>query len=247
MSGGPSADEGGGPSVGGSAPSAAGSSGAPTAWPVPAGGSGSSEETGTLLDPKDGWVYRESNRFGIQGAVFAYADPTSALSLMFDSSRSAACIRGKVARVDLLCTPVAPATDCYGSTWGAAIGMNLNQRLDPVTMMGDVPAAFDASNLSGFSFELSGSNLPPPNSLRFNVDSSDRSFCNIPLKKLMPGRNTVLFSEVVPECYRSATPAGPTAESARAALLKIWWQVLTNTQAEVPYDFCVSNIHALRR
>jgi hypothetical protein len=56
----------------------------------------------------------------------------------------------------------------------------------------------------------------------------------------------VLFSQLVDRCFRiCVNPSNPTAETAQSKLLKISWQVITNTTAEVPFDFCVSNVRAL--
>jgi hypothetical protein len=72
-------------------------------------------------------------------------------------------------------------------------------------------------------------------------------FCNVSTNKPHLGVNTVLFSELVSECYKLTPPLNPTAEIAQSALIKIAWQVVTNSAYQVPYDFCVSNIRALRK
>ena len=72
-------------------------------------------------------------------------------------------------------------------------------------------------------------------------------FCNVPTTKLKLGFNVVSFSELVGQCFRSPVPTEPSAESAKSSLLRISWHVVTNTSAEVPYDFCVANIGALWR
>jgi hypothetical protein len=206
---------------------------------------------GALLTPVAGWVDAASNPLMIQGAIFAYADATSKLSLMSNFSGASACISGTAARVDLASEPCTthmftpPALDCYAEYWGAAIELNLNQSHDPATMTGDVPAPFDASALSGFAFDLSGSNLPAPRNLRFEVESADGEFCNIPSTKLMQGSNVLLFRDLVTGCFKSPVPTAPTAETAKSALVRLLWHVVTNTSAAVPFDFCVSNIRAL--
>jgi hypothetical protein len=126
------------------------------------------------------------------------------------------------------------------------IGMNLNQSLDvsqsPPTA--GSPLAFDASALKGFSFEISGAIMPPPNALRFEVESASGVFCNVPSTKIRRGVNTVLFSELVSQCFR-IVGSNPTAETAQSALLKIAWHVVPNTSGQLAYDFCVSNVRAL--
>jgi hypothetical protein len=164
-----------------------------------------------------------------------------------------ACIRGTAAKVDLasdvcmnyLFTP--PAVDCYGQFWGAAIGMNLNQKLDmSVTPpVGAMPMPYDASALVGFSFVVSGTTVPAPSALRFRVESETTEFCNVPSNKLKIGVNTVLFTDLVAQCFRSPTPTMPSADGAKSGLLRLSWLVVTNTSSTVPYDFCISQVRAI--
>jgi hypothetical protein len=250
------------PSAGGTAPTGPSAGGTASGYPsqsvagaasVVAGFGGSFVNTGgPLLLPIDGWVDRASNELQIQGAVYAYADSTSAMSMTADFTGSNACIQGTAAKVDQtsqqcltkVFTP--PALDCYGEFWGAAIGMNLNQPIDSVTMMAREPAPFNASALKGFAFQISGSAVPAPKDLRFQVESADgQMFCNVPTTKIKLGDNFVRFSDLVSECFRSPAPTQPSAESAQSSLLRLSWHVLTNTWSEVPYDFCVSDIRAI--
>jgi hypothetical protein len=193
------------------------------------------------LTPVDGWIDGNSNVLSIQGAVFAYADDLSRTGLIESFTGSNACISGTAARVDLQCTPAPPATDCYGSSWGAAIGLNLNQPIDPDSGLGEAPVPYDASALSGFGFELSGSAVPV--SLRFKVENAAGEYCNPPAKPVKLGNNVFLFSDLIAQCWK---PGGASAVGAKASLIRLAWQVVTNTQAQVPFDFCVSNVRALR-
>lgn len=205
------------------------------------GGNTDPAATGVPLTPTDGWVDAASNTLGIVGAMFAYADTTSAEGMTEDFTGSNACITGTAAKVDMLCTPVPPATDCYGTFWGAAIGLNLNQPIDPETGMGaETPLPYDASSLKGFGFTISGSAIPA--SLRFKVENSAGEFCTPAAKPILEGNNTVLFEEVVSECWTTGGTAPDTS-----GLLKVAWQVVTNDSSEVPFDFCVSNVVAIEK
>ena len=231
---------------------APGSAGAPAAGGAPSigGSSGAADGAsppGVLLVPTDGWVEGMSNPLGIQGALFAIADQTTQMTLTSDFTGTNACIKGVAAKVDLLCTPVVPATDCFGTFWGAAIGMNLNQPIDPKTMLGGAPEPFDASGLSGFAFEISGAVVPSQQALEFTVEDDSHVFCNVRRKKLLPGENTVLFSELVERCFRLSTdPPNEPATAHQAGLIRIEFKVVTNTTSVVPFDFCISNIRALK-
>jgi hypothetical protein len=242
--------------AGGSAPTAGTSSSAGSA-PVAGGsaGGGAPQGEGIPLNPVAGWVPVE-NAAMIQGAVFSFADPTSKMGMtdnLMDAAATSACIKGTAAKVDMLSTACStkmftpPAMDCYGEYWGAALGMNLNQVIDMtlVPPAGGTPGKYDASALKGFSFEISGETVPAPTALRFKVDNGTDEFCNVPTVKVKVGVNTVLFTDLVKECYKSPVPTEPLATTIQTGIVKISWQVVTNDKSTVPFDFCVSNIRAL--
>ena len=211
------------------------------------GGTGSGVlPEGIALTATDGWVAVDSNSLGIQGAMFAYADETSKLgppAMTEDFLGANACIKGTAAKVDLKCTPVAPAVDCYGNFWGAAIGLNLNQPIDEATGEGVMtPLPFDASAIKGFAFEISGAAVPI--SLRFKVEDASGEFCNLPAKKVAVGPNQFDFAELTTECWKP-TATSRKGDTAKAAVLKIAWQVVTNDKATVPFDYCVSNVRTV--
>jgi len=204
---------------------------------------------GVPLDPMMGWVDVMSNTLGIQGAMFSYADDTSKAgppALVEDFTGMNACIKGTAAKVDLKCTPVAPATDCYGTFWGAAIGLNLNQATDPMTMMGGMPMPYDASAIKGFAFEITGGAdaTMVPTSLRFKVEDASGEYCTPPTTKPVKlGVNSFMFSDLVTKCW---TTGGVSAEGAKTGLIKIAWQVVTNATGPIPFDYCVKNVRALQ-
>jgi len=257
------------PGVGGGAPTGAGGTTDPGAGatagtaptggtdPGAAGGAGGGTpgvpSEGIPLVPDDGgWVDGASNTLGIQGAMFSYADETTLATMegtcekcespmtILPGPPVAVCIKGTAAKVDLMCDPVPPATDCYGTFWGAAIGLNLNQPIDPTTGMGSDPMPFDAAaaGIKGFTFEISGDN--PPTSLRFKVEDSSGEYCTTSATPVKVGANTFTFDQLVTQCWTTGgTP------STGNGLLKIAWQVVTNSSSAVPFDFCVSNVRAV--
>jgi len=260
--------------TGGTGPIVAGSgniAGAPPSGtagaPVTSGGSTGTAGSGTAnagtgnlpegvpLDPVGGWV-PNTNALGIQGAMFSYADTTSIVGMtdnLMDPASTNACIKGTAAKVDKTsdkCVNMmfdAPATDCYGQYWGAAVGLNLNQTIDPATMKGATPAPYDASQLKGFAFEVEGNTVPAPGSFRFKVDNVTNEFCNVPTVKIKVGVNTVLFTDLVKECYKTPVPTEPLATTIQSGIVKISWQVVTNDKTTVPFDFCISNVRALMK
>lgn len=247
----------GGPkAVGGSSNTAAGTSSTAGTTVLPSGGSDATAGTsagggggdlppGVPLTPTDGWVDKASNTLGVQGAMFSYADDTSKMGLTDDFMGSNSCIKGTAAKVDLKCTPVAPATDCYGQFWGAAIGLNMNQPIDMTTMMGSDPMPFDGSMIKGFAFELSGTMVPAPKDIRFKVEGPNGEFCNVSgMKPIKAGANTFMLDDLITACWKPAAGAA-TASSTKSSMLKIAWQVVTNSASTVPFDFCIANVRAL--
>lgn len=214
------------------------------------GGSGPVAE-GVPLTAMEGWV-DASVAIGIQGAIFAYADPTSKMGLTEDFLGANACIKGTAAKVDMTSTACStkmftpPATDCYGEYWGAAIGLNLNQPIDPVSGEGvDPPLTFDAGMkaITGFAFEITGEKVPT--SLRFKVENSTGEFCNLGAKPVIKGANSFSFADLHEMCWDKMAATKPTADGAKTNLIKIAWQVVTNDKGTVPFDYCVANVRAL--
>lgn len=239
--------DGGGDGTGPKAVGGSGGSGGSTVLPGGSSGSGGggSLPEGVALTPMDGWVAVDSNTLGIQGAMFAYADPTSKLSMMEDFTGAKACISGTASKVIMPCEFMPPATDCYGEYWGAAIGMNLNQSIDETTKMGGTPMPFDATALTGFAFNISGTTIP--GSLRFTVESSTGDFCTPPATLVAMGANTFTFEQLFSECWeKMANTMNPNAGTVKNSIKKIAWQVVTNAMGEVPYDYCVSDVRALQ-
>ena len=203
-----------------------------------------------------GWVDGASNTAKIQGAVFTFSDKYSAVGLTsnltapVDPTVMNACMKGTAALVDTKSTPcttmmfTSPAKDCFGEYWGAAIGLNLNQMIDPTTMMGGSPMPYDASALKGFAFDISGTTVPLGAAFRFKADDGTKEFCTQAKTKIVVGSNTVLFTDLITECWKPTTTS-TTADTSQSKLLKISWQVVTNDKGTVPFDFCVSNVVAL--
>lgn len=208
------------------------------------GGGSGPLEAGVPLTAADGWVDMGTNTLGVQGAMFAYADTASKMTLVEDFVGDHACIKGEAAEVDLKCTPMAPATDCYGQFWGAAVGLNLNQPIDMTTMKGADPMPFDAGakGITGFAFEITGTGVPA--SLRFKIEDASGEYCNTATKPVKKGANSFSFAELQAMCWKPAA-TNPTGDKAKSGIVKIAWQVVTKTGATVPFDYCVANVRAL--
>ncbi|RYZ06678.1 MAG: hypothetical protein EOO73_15380 [Myxococcales bacterium] len=260
--GGGTAGTGAGPVMSGGTPGAGGTGVVPsagtgtTAGTTATGGTGTggtgTPASGVPLTVMDGWVDGANNLLKIQGAMFSYADDTSAAgppAMTTMAVGEKVCISGVAAKVDLMCTKPA-GMDCYGLYWGAAIGLNLNQPnvddpANPGMMIGGDPMAYDASAITGFAFTIDGTKVPT--SLRFKVESGTPDapveYCTPTAKAVKLGENSYLFSDLLTECWKTG---GMPATGAKNALYKIAWQVVTNDKATVPFDYCVSNVRALQ-
>ncbi|HYQ46924.1 MAG TPA: hypothetical protein VER11_33365 [Polyangiaceae bacterium] len=245
----------------GTAGAATGTGGASTgtagAGPGTAGsstGGGSTMMEGVPITPNMGWVAVDSNVLGIQGAAFSFADATSKMGMtdnLMTATDGKSCIVGTAAKVDMASDKCVnktfdpPATDCYGQYWGAAFGINLNQTIDPGTMMGGTAMPFDASLIKGFYFEIDGNTVPGPTALRFKVDDGTKEYCNPSMVKVKVGPNTVLFSDLTTECWMPTDMSSKVTDDVKKKVVKIAWQVVTNASSTVPFDFCISNVRAL--
>lgn len=206
-------------------------------------GGGSSVE-GSPVPFSDGWAALDQNTVGIQGAIFEYADDTTSQSLVanINMNGAQACISGTAAKVDLTCTPP-DGGDCYGQYWGAAIGLNLNQPIDPATGMGaDPPLEYDATanGVTGLAFDLSGSTVP--SSMRFGIETTDGEFCTTSATPVLSGTNSIKFADLRSACWGASGMPAPGFSN----LKKVQWQVVTNDRSEIPFDYCVSNLVALK-
>ena len=101
--------------------------------------------------------------------------------------------------------------------------------------------AYDASALIGFAFNLTGNAVPT--SLRFRIDTASGEYCAPPAKPVRLGDNVFLFSDLMARCW---TTGGASAVGAKSELIRLSWQVVTNAQAKVPFDFCIGNVRALK-
>ncbi len=75
--------------------------------------------------------------------------------------------------------------------------------------------------------------LPGPNSMRFQVETANSMFCNVPSQKLTLGANSLLFSDLTTDCFSdpNAPELHQSAETASSSLVRISWRVMTNASA----------------
>jgi hypothetical protein len=223
------------PAKGGAAGAgASGASGESAEAGAAAGGQGPKPSEVAII-PHDGWVDGASNALGVRGAAYAEADPVTAETLESDVEGSHLCMRGAATTVDIQCTPVAPAKDCFDQFWGARLGVNLNQSDAQALLL-----PYDASAFTGFSFDLVGPSVPT--NVRFSVETSDgTSYCLPPAKATLAASWDVGVDDLVPQCHQH-DPTAPNASSAKPHFTALRWTVIGNTKNGVAFDFCVENL-----
>jgi hypothetical protein len=197
-----------------------------------------------IMHDDAGWVAGATNGLGVQGSFYPFGDfttmppgDTTAELGDFTASPTSACISGVASQV---LTPAGAMEPAYGQYWGGGIGLNL---ADPGGMMGAGP--WNRGRVTGFSFNITGTTVPPAGQLRFKVTTlegatvNENGYCTT----AAAGPNTFQFGALVNECWMGG--AGAPALGATTPIVALQWQVATVTTAETPFDFCIENLTAL--
>ena len=126
--------------------------------------------------------------------------------------------------------------DQYDTYWGAGVGVILDPEIDGVS----TPYDAAGESVEGFAFSLSGA--PTGGAIRFDVhtQADDTIYCT-PFVYVQEGYNEVLFADLVSDCW---DPGSVMPDISQISNLQ--WQVVTNTQGAFDFDFCVSNLVALK-
>lgn len=185
---------------------------------------------GNLLIPTDGWVAQSSNDIGIQGAFFTYPDHSNVTTIAETPGESTTgyCVAGTAAQVMNM---------DFGGTFGATAALNLSQQPGS-----EAVGAYDAAahGVLGFGFDITGST---GGALRFvtkqfgvhdgfcvNMVPECASDCSVEFR----------LDELHQNCW---LPGGPLPDPQSLSALE--WQITTNANAPVDFDFCIENLHAV--
>jgi hypothetical protein len=137
---------GGGVGTGGFGPGNTG--GAPPT--VPTGGAGGGTASGELQMDLEGWVPRDGNTWGIQGAWYWYSDAAKGGQTVLDGVQDG--VPPYVAGQGMCLTGTTPGGSLDGyTTWGAGVGLNLNQEAGS-----EETPALVSSGIQGFDITISG-------------------------------------------------------------------------------------------
>jgi hypothetical protein len=199
-----------------------------------AGGSGAVSGESLPLDAT-GWVARDSNDFGIQGAVYWYSDndtggQTQLTGLTagappFDTARSAMCLVGT--------TPGGQADNFV--TWGSGIGINLNQEdgNDATPPLATPPRCFAVTLAVGSApGELLGK-LLPQNPMPGNQEA--------PSVALKDGTTDVCTDNAAPPSWCSTQPGKCWETGLATGVASLQIQVNSGSTGG-PFDVCVTSV-----
>ncbi len=141
-----------------------------------------------------------------------------------------------------------PDATAYGTHWGVQVGINLNV---PAVEEGEgAPAGWDAGNVVGFAFKVTGTDLPEtfrmlgmPETLAEPNDlaGADPNFCaTIPV--VADAETEILFTDIVDRCWGEA----PRVEFA-PPLLNVAWQIASDVSPihNYAFDFCIEDIRPI--
>jgi hypothetical protein len=218
------------------------------------GGTGGTGNADAIAWSADGWIEGTENAFGIQGPWYSYNDCMDAMAAGlpctvpdpglvgpdattgWSTSTTAVCTKGVAPKVDN-----DPATNmpAYSLQWGAGIAFDLANEGGTNDVKNDFNA--DAAGIRGFIFDISSVGGAPP-TVRVNYKTKATGNDSHFLEVTLPVTNQeVPFSQALQGDWVTTKSSLTTN-----ALESIQFQVYTNATAAKPFDFCVSNIRAMR-
>ncbi len=163
---------------------------------------------------------------GFQGFAYTYIDMGGSVIYPADFSalsetevaEGKICANGTGAQVvDMM----------YSVIWGGGVGWNLNQAAD-----GD-PAPADVSAFDGVTFTLEAAVTAE---MRFVANVGTSSYC----VAISAGENVISWTDLNSTCWEPTTDG--YLDPATQQVDSVAWQVVTNTGAAVPFDFCVGGL-----
>jgi hypothetical protein len=187
--------------------------------------------TGPDLRAVNSWVDGASNGVGIQGAFFTYVDHSDITNITAKPEQSTTggyCVSGTAAQVMNM---------NFASTYGATAALNLSQLPN-----NDAVNAYNADEhgVVGFGFDIVGNT---GGALRFIAKqfSVHDGFCiNMVPECATDCSVEFALSDMHQNCWAAGGALPDTA-----SLSAIEWQITTNENAPVDFDFCIENLHAV--
>ena len=213
--------------AGGSSPSGAGGGGGMSTSMGTGGGTVTCSNTDTSIIPIDstGWVARQCDAAGIQGAFYCYTDGATQTNCTantppWNASMGGMCLSG---------TTLGVAAD-----WGAGIGLSLNDSGGTPDVKGTYNAT--TNNVVGFTITVTGSWSGLDLRVGFHGSAAVAPFYTIS----GPGTYSIMFTQAqVPTTWTGTANAGMFADPTTLADLQ--FQMAGDSKA-LPFNFCVTSI-----
>jgi hypothetical protein len=184
---------------------------------------------GEPLEIVDGAISSDSNAHGIEASLFVVTAERGA-TLEVTEQTGSICVAG-------LLDPV--QDEDFATQWGALFGFSfLSEELE------NVPWDRDGGSVAGFSFTVTGAEIPP--SFRFgalpgNGDPSVDNFC-APLVGQIGETFEVSIESMTRDCWQAGGQPLITPD-----LLNIAWTLPADSFVSHPFDFCISDLRPILR
>ncbi len=190
-------------------------------------------DTSTLPIDETGWVARECNNAGIQGAFYCYDDGVNPSGCTPETAPyvpgSGMCLQGSTTE------------DPDFVAWGAGIGLSLNDpgEMDP-TGAGKGPFDATANGLLGFSILITGDTGGLPIRVQFTKEANPATspFVQVPGASTTP-YEILIADALIPETWD--TCVGDDCLADPTSLYDVQIQIAGGEEA-ADYNFCVESI-----
>jgi len=191
--------------------------------------------TKTDLTPTDGRITCAQDDFGIQGDWKLNTFDNAKYPMVVDFSGSKVCTSGTMPQV--IPTPPATTPD-YGYYWGTGVALVMHNEAQGGS---SEPYNATTNGLGGISAKISGKTIPKDLRFKFKMIGSNDDYCMAVTGATDGQTITLHLSDAINNCWASTHPL--TLDPTNIENYEV--QVVSNTTAAVPFDFCLSAITAL--
>ncbi len=190
--------------------------------------------TQTNLTPTDGRLTCATNDFGIEGDWKLNSSDPQLMTVDFTGSN--VCGKGQIAQV--IATATSNGAPDYGRYWGGGLAFALHTE-----SAGGTSEPYDATTngLGGISATISGATIPAEMRFKFKMFGSTENYCKEVMGATSGQTITLMTGDAVHNCWAPDNTMTLDATS----LENYEVQVVSQTTANVPFDFCLTNISAI--
>jgi len=196
----------------------------------------SNSDLATLPIDETGWVARECNTSGIQGAWYCYADGVS----------TSDCVDGvtpyRAAGGMCLTGSTMVNTEGDYSAWGAGIGLSLNETGEGADGSASVKSAYNATEngVAGYAISITGDTGGKPIRVGFTGTAAETDLPSPFFEVPGPGDYVVMLADVLVPAAWDVENAGVLADPTNLYDMQI--QIVGGEDPAAAYDFCVASV-----